>query len=635
MATIVEPSDGAAVNGSPYDGGDPAKRPVAAHIAPSASADRAEFWSAAAPARLRKGGVDADEAWGVYWKKRQPPATVARLVHAIGSPLAWGVSLAALTEECRAIVDLAADLDRGLDPEKFAKGKRQARLRETFALWLEAARDGDTDVGFGLGCLAAAHVLDRAGAALGAEDGWPVVDFLAATAAEAQPWDAVVGRSAEAALAQQLAAGELPLTLAYLFPEMAPLAALAKPGRQRLAAGLNALPGDRGLVRAGHLPALLGLAACWTRCRAMGRRIDKGAWKSDVQDRFGAVVRQAIRWVDADGRPLLAGADAATWTADFLAAAIRYGGDQADAAAARGLLAGSSIAAEAPPAKCKPPRPSTFSESANLALLRSSWAPDAATVAVDYSGVGMRLEASAAGRRLFCGVWTASSRIDGKLIKPAGAWDAVCWFTDKDVDYLELKLDLEGGARLERQILLARRDNFLYLADHLQHSAAASLEHAWQLPLVDGLAWRGEEETRDALVAAGRDVMRVLPLALPEWRVDPRMGELTLADGALRLDQRTAARSVACPVFLDLDPRRVGKPCTWRQLTVAEALQVQPPDVAVGYRVQCGKKQWLFYRSQAPRGNRTVLGQNTSSEFLAARFLSPSGEVEQLIQVEG
>jgi hypothetical protein len=68
---------------------------------------------------------------------------------------------------------------------------------------------------------------------------------------------------------------------------------------------------------------------------------------------------------------------------------------------------------------------------------------------------------------------------------------------------------------------------------------------------------------------------------------------------------------------------------------VAEALQIQPPDVAVGYRVQCGKKQWLIYRSQAARGNRTVLGQNTSSEFLAARFLSPSGDVEQLIMVEG
>jgi hypothetical protein len=185
-------------------------------------------------------------------------------------------------------------------------------------------------------------------------------------------------------------------------------------------------------------------------------------------------------------------------------------------------------------------------------------------------------------------------------------------------------------------VLLARKDGFLLLADHLQSSAAAALEHAWQLPLGEGLAWCGEAETRDARLAHGDvDVARLLPLALPEWRVDPRMGELANAGGALRLAQHTTARAMACPLFIDLRPHRIGRPCTWRQLTVAEALQIQPPDVAVGYRVQCGKKQWLIYRSQAARGNRTVLGQNTSSEFLAARFLSPSGDVEQLIMVEG
>jgi hypothetical protein len=236
---------------------------------------------------------------------------------------------------------------------------------------------------------------------------------------------------------------------------------------------------------------------------------------------------------------------------------------------------------------------------------------------------------------VFEGVWTASSRVDGKLLKPVGAWDAVCWFADKDVDYIEFKLELEGAARLERQVLLSRTDGFLLLADHLQNPDEAMLEHAWQLPLADGLDWRGEEETRDAVLRADRNVIRALPLALPEWRVDPRMGELTHADGAMRLAQRTMARAAACPVFLDLNSRRAAKACTWRQLTVAEALQVQTVDVAVGYRVQCGRKQWLFYRSQGPRGNRTVLGQNTANEFLAARFLSPAGEIEELIQVEG
>ena len=118
-------------------------------------------------------------------------------------------------------------------------------------------------------------------------------------------------------------------------------------------------------------------------------------------------------------------------------------------------------------------------------------------------------------------------------------------------------------------------------------------------------------------------------------RIDARVGELTAADGAVQLAERGAGRALACPLVIDLDPRRSRKPCTWRQLTVAEGLHIVPADVAVGYRAQCGRDQWLFYRSQAERGNRTLLGQNTSNEFLAARFLAPSGEIQELVEVQG
>jgi hypothetical protein len=86
-------------------------------------------------------------------------------------------------------------------------------------------------------------------------------------------------------------------------------------------------------------------------------------------------------------------------------------------------------------------------------------------------------------------------------------------------------------------------------------------------------------------------------------------------------------------MFFDLKRTRLGKPFTWRNLTIAERLEIQPPDVAVGYRVQCGRGQWLFYRSLAERDNRTVLGQNTVVEFLAARF-EKSGDIEELVEVQ-
>jgi hypothetical protein len=51
--------------------------------------------------------------------------------------------------------------------------------------------------------------------------------------------------------------------------------------------------------------------------------------------------------------------------------------------------------------------------------------------------------------------------------------------------------------------------------------------------------------------------------------------------------------------------------------------------------MQSGDNQWIFYRSQGPRGNRTFMGQNTSSECVIARFKSPSGEVVPLLEIEG
>ena len=104
------------------------------------------------------------------------------------------------------------------------------------------------------------------------------------------------------------------------------------------------------------------------------------------------------------------------------------------------------------------------------------------------------------------------------------------------------------------------------------------------------------------------------------------------ADG-LELKFSVKGNALFAPLFFDLDPRRFARRLTWRQLTVAESLEIQPADVAVGYRVQLGKEQWLIYRSLAQTANRTLLGHNLSTEMLVARF-DPTGEVEALVEIE-
>ena len=54
----------------------------------------------------------------------------------------------------------------------------------------------------------------------------------------------------------------------------------------------------------------------------------------------------------------------------------------------------------------------------------------------------------------------------GCLVPAAdAAWEEVCWSSNEDADYLELELALPNNIRVQRQMLLAREDRFLFLAD--------------------------------------------------------------------------------------------------------------------------------------------------------------------------
>ena len=126
----------------------------------------------------------------------------------------------------------------------------------------------------------------------------------------------------------------------------------------------------------------------------------------------------------------------------------------------------------------------------------------------------------------------------------------------------------------------------------------------------------------------------VLPLALPEWRVGTRCGSLTDKAGLLTYDVTAEeAAGLYAPLLMVLSGKTVTKDYTWRQLTVAEELNIQPKDVAAGYRIQIGEKNWLLYRSMTEFGNRTLLGQNYSSEFAFGEFLD-DGTVYEYVEIE-
>jgi hypothetical protein len=285
------------------------------------------------------------------------------------------------------------------------------------------------------------------------------------------------------------------------------------------------------------------------------------------------------------------------------------------------------------------PTPATHSEVARRALLRRTWQPPFDSLAVDYSRPDLRLELMVGGHPLLSGIWSFETTAGGRPLSAAGPWEEICWHTDREVDYLELELPLSGGWKLQRQMVLARKDQFLYLADALigeealPESAKAEIRHAFQLPLAGGITFQRAAQTREgALVAKRKRLARVLPLALPEWRTELCCGDLVHEMNQLVLRHAGQGRNLYSPLWFDLAAARLRRDCTWRRLTVGENLEVQPRDVAAGFRVQSGKEQWLIYRTLAARRSRTVLGQNYAADFVLCRFLF-SGATEDILEI--
>jgi hypothetical protein len=281
----------------------------------------------------------------------------------------------------------------------------------------------------------------------------------------------------------------------------------------------------------------------------------------------------------------------------------------------------------------RPGLASRHSATARRAVMCSQGPRHAERVLTGYFGRENLLELHTAGEVLCSGVWDCQVQFEGQTLQPKSRWQETCWFSDRDTDYLELELRLGHGVRVERSILLAKQDRFVYLADAILPARLGPIDYLGSLPLAPGAALKEARQTREARLRRGRGEALVLPLGLGEWRADGEAGELAANDGKIQLRQQAPGGRLWAALWLDLDRRRTQRPFTWRRLTVAEDRRAVPNHVAVGYRVQAGAAQWLLYRSLGKKGNRTLLAHNLSTEMLVGRF-TKAGEVEKLLEIE-
>jgi len=280
---------------------------------------------------------------------------------------------------------------------------------------------------------------------------------------------------------------------------------------------------------------------------------------------------------------------------------------------------------------------------------------------------------------ILSGLWTFDIHLDGNALLPIGKWTVICEHTERGCDYLEIDLPLDDGYRLQRCLLIDHKDQLLLLGDTVladeDSPVAGRLSYRAEFSVPPTLRGKTSSEAteidfrpaRPARVApparmpgrtAAAPAFRILPLALPEWHSATPAGEpagksaseptskpasdpaaglvtgtFTETNGTLILQQESFGKSLFAPLLFDVNPLRLGKRYTWRQLSVGEDLRRVPEDQAVGYRIHLGQDQFLLYRSLTAQANRTVLGHNLIDDFCFARF-DPETGVDPLIAVE-
>jgi len=577
-------------------------------------------------------GLDDWDAWVAHLAARKPFIPFADYSSSVTDwPLLWPLSSEFSDSDA---AELVAFLARW-KPSTSTTPSLVRRLEQ----WLERVEGRDQDAALAMECLAWTLVLPQLTAVLPRAHWCQLLDSLLAVVERSSRFDLMADP-----LTYFLFRGELPWLLSRTFPELATTAALGEAAKATLSDAILELLDGEGLPHSRFWSQFRAWLACWTRCMVVGRVSQEACFTEEAAAQFAWLVRESVRFSRRDGTIMLGetAIEPGRWTLLQTALVMLSSElDQQLAATvwprrsdfnAKSRPARASKGTRAVAGKSELPAPAVHSEWAAAAMLRRSWTPTEPSLAITWGRRQVDFELSVQGQTMLSGGWDYQIELDGQRLQPIDDYVEVCWVSDEDVSYLELEVQLTGDCRLQRQILLTQ-DRFVLLADAVLGNQIAELQYRSTLPLSPGVEFVAEAETSEGILKARRPLTVVLPLDLSEWRVPPRGQSLEQTSAGLQLQRRSRTTRMFNALFLDVDPSRIRQPRTWRQLTVAQRLERQADDVAVGYRVQIGLQQWLFYRSLAAKANRTVLGQNFNTDFVAARFF-PNGTIHKLLEIE-
>ncbi len=445
-----------------------------------------------------------------------------------------------------------------------------------------------------------------------------------------------------------LVQGEVPWRSGLLFSDVRGAGQQRKAGQSLLREELESLTDGDGTPHARSLRRLPLTLAVFVRSTFAGESFGRPLWDRDSAARFQQLVERIASLCLDDGRTALSNGSSFA-PASLMKTATKLAGLSKRIPAAQRLLSlpddslSSTKKSIRKAHKISRPKktpqfdqeesPSSQSDWAELACLRNNWQRGADSCVVTHHESQPQICLTAFERPLIYGDWQTTVERDGKAVTSGGTWDCVCWFSDKDADYLELQSEGDG-ITFFRQVLLSRTDHWAFLAVGAIGRSQAEYSMTTRLPFADGVTTDACQWTRQLGMTQGKLKSQVYPLALDQQRVNNAHGKLSDDDACLTLQQTATGKAIYAPLVIDWSPDRRRSEAQWRRLTVAEDGSAVTADVAGGFRLRAGKHQWLFYRSFQPGETaRTVLGHHTPNETIIAEFPT-GGDVEPLVMVE-
>lgn len=278
--------------------------------------------------------------------------------------------------------------------------------------------------------------------------------------------------------------------------------------------------------------------------------------------------------------------------------------------------------------------PSTQSDWAATALLRTGYEADADSLLLDWDSPEIRVFLSALGSSVVGGDWSCDVQVNGQDVEHAGNWTCTCWFQDEDVAFAELERGSADQTRHVRHVVLHLQDHFAVMTESVTSANEADqVTIRTRLPIASSVECETATVTRELFLSTPGPRCRVIPAWLPDDRILSTEGDCRIENGILH-SAAVGAGGVFLPLLIDWAPENRKREADWASLTVSEDGQVLTSHSAAAVRTRIGRQQILLYRSlRAGETLRAVLGHHTANETVYGKF-NNEGEVDPLVMVE-